>query len=431
MAAGERRAVSSPSPSVKAREEIPEGKTYLLVAAAGSGTRYGGRKVFERIGGKSVLQMAAEPFLETARPAGIAIVHSPGDEEAILDAFDDGFMDRLRKKGCRMILAAGGDTRQDSVRNGLESLSALMREDEAAHSVVLIHDGARPWASAALFAAVEAGARARGACIPVCDLTDTPKETDGKGVVTGHPGRARMKGAQTPQGFAFSRLLAAHRKALEEKWTSTDDSSLWDRYEGPVCCVEGERANRKITFREDLAAGETGRAGAAAAAPASTSTAAIRVGHGWDIHPLVPGRRLMLGGLHVEYPRGESGHSDGDVLWHAVIDAMLGAAGLGDIGERFPPSDAKWKDADSSRLAAAVAKEIEGSGWRVVNLDCTVIAQEPRLSPYKKAIGNSMAGVLGIDAGNVSVKAKTKEGFDSTGRGEAIEASAVVLLAAK
>ena len=154
----------------------------------------------------------------------------------------------------------------------------------------------------------------------------------------------------------------------------------------------------------------------------------LRIGEGWDIHPLVEGRRLMLGGVRLEHPRGEAGHSDGDVLWHAIIDALLGAAGLGDIGAHFPPSDQRWKDADSGVLARTAYEKVLESGWEIGNIDATVILERPKLGPHREAIRASIAAALGVPAEAVSVKAKTNEGFGEIGSGEAVEARAVALL---
>lgn len=153
-----------------------------------------------------------------------------------------------------------------------------------------------------------------------------------------------------------------------------------------------------------------------------------RIGEGWDIHPLVEGRPLLLGGYRIDFPRGEAGHSDGDALWHAVIDALLGAAGLGDIGSHFPPSDAKWKDADSSLLAAKAVALVRAQGWEIGNIDCTVMLEKPRLKPYREAIQARMGEVLDLEPGKISVKAKSYEGFGEVGEGLAVETRAVVLL---
>ena len=263
--------------------------------------------------------------------------------------------------------------------------------------------------------AVLASARANGACVPLCSLPDTPKVTTNDGFIAAHPKREAIKAAQTPQGFSLGLLAAAYTYAAEEGWTCTDDSSLWDRYIGKVAFVAGDKNNRKITYREDLPRGEE-------------SAAVFRIGEGWDIHPLVSGRSLILGGVRIEHDKGEAGHSDGDALWHAIIDALIGALALGDIGSHFPPSDPTWKDADSGKLAAMVATMVVAEGWTLGNIDCTVILERPKLGPYRESICANIAATLGLPRSAVSVKAKTNEGFGEIGAGKAVEARAIALL---
>jgi 2-C-methyl-D-erythritol 4-phosphate cytidylyltransferase/2-C-methyl-D-erythritol 2,4-cyclodiphosphate synthase len=261
--------------------------------------------------------------------------------------------------------------------------------------------------------AVLASAREHGACLPLADLPDTPKTISPDGFVEAHPRREAIMAAQTPQGFSLDVLERVYAAAAAEGWSATDDTQLWDRYVGKVAWVRGDRKNRKITYREDLPMEEN---------------AAFRIGEGWDIHPLVEGRRLMLGGVHLEHPRGEAGHSDGDVLWHAITDALLGAAGLGDIGAHFPPSDLRWKGADSGVLARMAYEKVLEAGWKIGNIDATVILERPKLGPHREAIRASIAAALGVPAESVSVQAKTNEGFGEIGSGDAVEARAVALL---
>ena len=396
------------------------GRIFLLVAAGGSSTRFGGgKKEFLDLDGKSVLSRALEPFLRLDGLAAVVVVCPQGrlDETAVALELNRPATSATNREELIHIVE-GGSTRQASVAAGLAALAALSGPDGPGKGdLVLVHDAARPWASCALIDAVIASTRRNGASIPLCELSDTPKQIGGDGFIAAHPDRSTMMAAQTPQGFAFLPLLAAHLKAAHEAWSCTDDSSLWEHYVGRVAHVEGERANRKITYREDL---ETERA--------ARGRQEFRIGEGWDIHPLVDGRPLRLGGVRIEWPRGEAGYSDGDVLWHAVIDAMLGAAGLGDIGTHFPPGDPAWKDADSNLLGAAAAGLLSGAGWSLGNLDCTVMLEAPRLSPYRDSIRRNLASVLGLDPDRVSVKAKSFEGFGEVGRGEAIEARAVALI---
>jgi 2-C-methyl-D-erythritol 4-phosphate cytidylyltransferase/2-C-methyl-D-erythritol 2,4-cyclodiphosphate synthase len=394
------------------------GGVFLLLTAAGSSTRFGKqKKELYRIGGKSVLQAALEPFLGISKLLGVAITYPEPLLEEFYKAFEPEIREKLDRLPCGLRLVPGGPSRQSSVSLGLGSLieagrAASLNLETLA---VLIHDAARPWADTVTINAVLETTRQQGACLPLCDLPDTPKLIDAFGSVSGHPERSVIMAAQTPQGFALLPLAAAHKRAVEESWTCTDDTALWDRYIGPVTYVSGNRKNRKITYPEDLSM-------------AGPYDSMLRIGEGWDIHPLVVGRRLLLAGQELPHDKGESGHSDGDVLWHAIIDALLGATALGDIGCHFPPSDPAWKDADSSTLARIVVKKIKSQGWTILNLDCTVILEKPAVNPYKYAIINSIADTLGIQKERVSIKAKTMEGFGAVGSGDAVEARAVALL---
>jgi len=394
------------------------GGVFLLLTAAGFSSRFGqGKKELARVEGKSVLQRALEPFLQILGLKGVVITYPEGFLKEMEEALSPEMRISLDILPFGLRFIPGGPTRQASVALGLEAIaqaglsSSLVIDGMS----VLIHDAARPWVSPHLIAAVLEKTRTTGACLPLSDLADTPKLVGDEGRVTGHPDRSSIKAAQTPQGFALIPLLEAHRRAAADAWPCTDDSSLWHRYIGSVSYVPGDRKNIKITYKEDLDMGNCGES-------------RFRIGEGWDIHPLIEGRRLLLAGCELAHPKGEAGHSDGDVLWHAIIDALLGAAGLGDIGTHFPPSDSQWKDADSSRLARIIADKIKTEGWSIANIDSTVILERPAIKPYREKIVSSIAAGLGIDASRVSVKAKTMEGFGEIGTGEAIEARAVALL---
>ncbi|MDX9784322.1 MAG: 2-C-methyl-D-erythritol 2,4-cyclodiphosphate synthase [Spirochaetia bacterium] len=395
-----------------------QGGFYLLLTAAGSSSRFGkAKKELVIIEGKTVLQRALEPFLAIPDLLGVLITYPQAMLEDFRGAFDSRVKEKLEMLPCGLRFLPGGASRQASVALGLDGLLAEARAAslDLTTLLVLIHDAARPWIDASTIHSVLETTRRTGACLPLSELPDTPKLVNPSGIVTAHPERSGIMAAQTPQGFALLPLAAAHRRAAEESWTCTDDTALWARYIGTVTYVKGSRDNRKITYAEDLGM----------ALPLDST---LRIGEGWDIHPLVAGRRLLLGGHHLPYDKGESGHSDGDVLWHAIIDALLGAAALGDIGTYFPPSDPAWKDADSSVLARNVAEKIRREGWKIINLDCTVILEKPGVKPHKEAIVKSIAASLDIGTERVSVKAKTMEGFGAVGSGDAIEARAVVLL---
>jgi len=404
---------------------------FVVVTAAGKSERFGGGKKellrLERGASASaatVLDRAISPFIRLPGLSALVVTAPPGREDEVRSAISPASRAFLEERlGRRFAVVPGGSTRRDSVRLALEAIATFAAgtdaEPQLGEAVVLVHDGARPWASETLVLSVAEAAAERGASVPVTPLVDTPKELGPDGTVTRHPSRASFGGAQTPQGFRFAPFLAAHRRAAAEGVDCTDDAELWDRYVGPVASVPGDPENRKITYREDLP--DTARGESAVAAR-------FRVGSGWDLHRLVPGRRLVVGGVVVPFELGEDGHSDGDVLLHAAIDALLGAAALGDIGAHFPPSDERWRDADSRVLARAVAALVREAGWEPGNLDCTVVLERPRLGPYRDAIRASVAECLGMPVGAVSVKAKTKEGVDAAGEGRAVEAQAIVAL---
>jgi len=419
------------------------------VTAAGSSERFGGgKKELLAVEGRSILDRALSSFIFLPDLAFLAVTAPPGRAEELRSALS---VQTLAALGKRLIFVDGGPSRRDSVRLGLEALAKAFgfRGAESAggfgdlrdgpggdeETIVLVHDGARPWASPALALSVLEAAKRQGAAVPVLPLVDTPKRLSPEGLIEAHPERSSLGGAQTPQGFRLFALLEAHRRALAEGLECTDDAELWARYLGPVAWVPGERENRKVTYREDLAAapgeaplergtrsrGRISEEGARAALP-------FRVGEGWDLHRLVQGRRLLVGGVEIPSEFGELAHSDGDVLLHAVIDALLGAAALGDIGSHFPPSDERWRGADSRELARRAAFLVREAGYEPGNLDCTVVLERPRLGPHREAILASLAETLGMPPSSISFKAKTSEGVDAAGEGRAVEARAVVLL---
>jgi len=415
-------------------------RTAVLVTAAGESRRFGGgKKELESLGGLSVLDRALSPFLQLSGLEALVVTAPAGRETQLRAALSPASLAALERLGPgRFAIVPGGASRRDSVRLGLEALAAALAapsagaapsaprdtakaRDELDELVVLVHDGARPWATTELARLVAEGAAEKSACVPIVPLVDTPKELGPDGVIARHPSRSSLGGVQTPQGFRLGGLLEAHRRAAAEGVDCTDDAELWDRYLGPVSWIPGEDANRKVTVRADL--GDP-----AGAARRGIGAVEFRIGQGWDLHRLVAGRPLMIGGVEVPSDLGEDAHSDGDVLLHAIIDAILGAAALGDIGTHFPPSDPKWKGADSRDLARRAAALVRDSGWEIGNIDCTVVLERPRLGTHREAIRESVAACLGIELGAVSFKAKTSEGVDAAGEGRAVEAQAIALL---
>lgn len=381
-----------------------------IVAAGGRGVRIGGElpKQFRRIGGRTVIEHAVLPFVRSERVGEVVVVlpsDAPGGPAAALRALDP-----------EMRITAGGRRRQDSVAAGLSQVSA-------AADIVLVHDGARPFCSTGLIARTIDAAAACGAAIPVLEASDTVKEVrpEGDGLfVRATLPRERVRLAQTPQ--AFRREVLAAAVALGQAGAdATDEAALAEHAGHPVRLVPGDPGNIKITTPEDLARAEArARSGAPGPPP--------RVGLGYDTHRLAEGRPMVLGGVLIPHSRGLVGHSDADAVCHAVTDALLGAAAAGDIGGHFPDSDPRWRDASSVELLARVVALVRGRGLAVGNVDVVVVAERPKLAPHVPAMRARLAAVLGVGVDRVSVKAKTGEGLDAVGRGEAVAVHAVALL---
>jgi 2-C-methyl-D-erythritol 4-phosphate cytidylyltransferase/2-C-methyl-D-erythritol 2,4-cyclodiphosphate synthase len=373
-----------------------------IIVAAGRGERLGGGqpKQFVDLGGRTMLQRSVAAF--DAHPDVDALVVVLPDAMVSDGASHVGATNRP----CRWV--AGGARRQDSVRLGLAAVDPKA-------DVVLIHDAARPFVTRELIDRVIAETRVRGAAVPGLPARDTVKRVQaGSNVVAETVPRAEVWLAQTPQGFRRAVLDAAvARGALVE---ATDEAMLAEQAGLSVAVVPGDPGNVKITSADDLARVRVALAGTA------------RIGTGYDLHRLVDGRPLTLAGVTVAAERGPFGHSDGDVVAHALIDALLGASALGDIGGHFPDSDPQWKGAPGLDLLARAVRLVSAAGWTVANADITVILERPKLAPHLPAIRAKLAEALGVRVDRISVKAKTNEGLDATGRGEAIAAQAVALL---
>jgi len=286
---------------------------------------------------------------------------------------------------------------------------------DARTDIVVIHDAARPLVTDAVIRRAIDGAIATGAAIAAVQARDTVKRGDAAGRIIATLSRDEIYLAQTPQAFRVDVL----RDALAVGGDATDEAALAERAGHVVQLVDGDPRNLKITTPADLEMAER-LLGAGAAA--------MRIGNGYDLHRLVDGRPLILGGVHIPFGKGLLGHSDADVICHAITDAILGAAGAGDIGRHFPDTDVVWKDAASLDLLSRAAAIVLAAGFAVINVDVVVIAQQPRLAPHADAVRASVAGALGCDPSQVSVKGKTNEGVDSIGAGESIAAHAVALL---
>jgi 2-C-methyl-D-erythritol 4-phosphate cytidylyltransferase/2-C-methyl-D-erythritol 2,4-cyclodiphosphate synthase len=379
-----------------------------IIAAAGLGRRLGAcaPKQLLDIGGQSILERSVGAFASHPRVRDVIVALPAG-----LAAEPPGW---LAAGAPRLRLIAGGERRQDSVANAFDEVAADA-------DIVLVHDGARPFVTADVISrSIDAAAR-HGAAIAAIPAYDTVKQVDGT-AVTGTLARESIYLAQTPQ--AFRRDVLRDAVALGRSGVSaTDEAALAERAGHTVHVIDGDPANVKITTPGDLDAAreklQAGRAGPA-----------FYVGVGYDLHRLVEGRPLVLGGVTVASDRGALGHSDADVVCHAITDAVLGAVRAGDIGRLFPDTDPKWKDAASVAMLRDAVALVRERGFLVHNVDVVVILERPKLAAFRERIERQIADVLGVDAGRVSVKAKTNEGMDAIGRGEAVAAHAVALLAA-
>jgi 2-C-methyl-D-erythritol 4-phosphate cytidylyltransferase / 2-C-methyl-D-erythritol 2,4-cyclodiphosphate synthase len=388
----------------------PDVAIHALVPCAGSGERAGAGqpKQYAPLGGATVVSHALAALASVPRLVQTLVVLAPGDTqfEASAPSFDGH------------LLRGGGATRAATVRAGL---TELMRLGAQADDWVLVHDAARclvqPAAIERLIAACVGDGVGGLLALP---LADTLKDADAQGRVRATVDRRGKWAAQTPQMFRIGMLAAALDAAGD---AVTDEASAMESQGHAPLLVPGDADNFKLTFPDDFA-----RAERVLASRAGPARAALRIGEGWDTHALVTGRPLILGGVHVPYDKGLAGHSDADALAHAVTDALLGAAALGDIGRHFPDTDAAFAGADSMALLAEAARRVRAAGYEIGNVDSTVIAQAPKLAPHIPSMCRRLAEVLGLAVDQVNVKAKTAEKMGPVGEGLAIEARATCLL---
>ena len=402
-----------------------------VIVAAGSGKRFGDRlpKVYADLCGRPVYVRACHAFEHCDPIERIVLV--------VGDTFPpERHSEALHRLGFRKVtrVVAGGPQRPQSVYNGLLAL----KDDPP--DIVCIHDAARPLVTEHIIRGSVRLAERYGACVTAVPAVDTIKDVEPCAEVEEHPNlpqllrdlpcrvvtqtldRARLYCAQTPQTFRYDLILTAYETLREQDWPPvTDDASLIEMQGGQVRINTGDEGNFKITTREDLE-----RARDILRRRETRPEPTFAVGQGYDVHRLVPERRLILGGVEIPHETGLLGHSDADVLLHAIADALLGAAGLGDIGRWFPDNDPQFKDADSAELLAQVALEVRFEGWQIGNIDATVVAQVPKLAPHIEAMCANIREATGC--GHVNVKATTEEGLGFTGGGEAIAAHAVVSL---
>jgi len=370
------------------------GKTVALIVAAGQGNRMGGPpKQFLPLGDKPVIAHSYRALLAHPAIDAVLVVIGAGQEAALEAALGP----------CPVVI--GGVTRRESVLNGLEALAA----DPPAR--VLIHDAARPFVPGRVIDALLVALDSHEGAIPALAVADTLARNDG--VLGEMMSRDHLVRVQTPQAFRFDAALAAHHSwpADEE---ATDDAQMVRRHGGSVALVEGDPMLDKLTYPADLAAAE-----------ARLACGRTRCATGYDVHRLVAGEELWLGGVLIPHDKGLSGHSDADVALHAITDALLGTIGAGDIGTHFPPSDPKWRGADSAQFLTHAASLIAARGGTIDFIDLTLICEAPKIGPHREAMRARIAALLALATDQVSIKATTSERLGFTGRGEGIAAQAI------
>lgn len=369
-----------------------------IVVAAGSGSRAGGNKQWRTLGGKPVLRWSVEALLDAG--AQVVIVTAPG-------AGDQAAQALAGLTGWRTV--EGGETRADSVRNGLSALTG------GPDQVVMIHDAARPMLSRAVIDRLLSALETADGAMPALPVADTLKRGSG-GAITETVDRADLWRAQTPQAFRLDRLLAAWSRWPTTE-TPTDDAAVVEHDGGRVALVEGDARLMKLTFPEDFEMAE--------ALIAAGSRWQTRVGMGFDAHRWGPGTSVWLCGVEIPHDQTLIGHSDADAGLHALTDAILGAIGLGDIGDHFPPTDPQWKGASSDLFLEHAAKLVRDRGGRLIHIDVTLICERPKVKPHREAMRARLAEILSLPLDAVSVKATTTEAMGFTGRGEGLAAQAI------
>ncbi len=416
-----------------------------IIAAGGVGQRFGSAqpKQLLSVGGRPILERSVIAFAShpDVTDVIVALPQSLVDDPPAYLRSAEAFAPRgeafaLRGAGKPFRIVAGGDRRQDSVANAFAAT-------DASSDIIVIHDAARPFASADLIARTIAAAAESGAAVAAVQSRDTVKECLGQDRRDGQQGRdgrlvkstlprETIYLAQTPQAFRRDVLKRALELGARDPFHATDEAALVERAGLPVRLVDGDATNIKITTPEDLTMAEAiAAAQSAIRHPQSAMSGPARTGRagtGYDLHRLVEGRPLVLGGVTIPSRLGALGHSDADVVCHALTDAILGAASLGDIGRHFPDSDPTWKDANSLDLLRRVVQLVAERGFMVGNVDVTVILESPKIKDHVDAMRASVAAAMGIDVERVSIKGKTNEGVDAVGRGEAIAAHAIALL---
>jgi 2-C-methyl-D-erythritol 4-phosphate cytidylyltransferase / 2-C-methyl-D-erythritol 2,4-cyclodiphosphate synthase len=385
-------------------------KVSLIVLAAGRGTRLGGErpKQYRFCAGRPLICHALEALSAAHDFVATTVVIHPDDRPLY-----DRALTFLSGRSAATIgpPAFGGATRQES------GLAGLLAQACVGPDVVLIHDGARAFPTPDLVVRAIEAAVQHGAAAPGLPVSDTIKEIDAAAMVVATPARANLRAMQTPQSFRFDLILEAHRRAAQERRADfTDDAAIAEWAGWPTYIFAGDPANVKITEMSDLLAAEARLANAASD---------IRVGQGFDVHAFAAGDGVWLGGVKIPHERALAGHSDADVVLHAITDALLGAIGEADIGAHFPPSDPKWRGAPSSIFLEDAAQRVRERGGLIAHIDATIVCETPKIGPHRDAMRERIAEILGLSRDRVAIKATTSERLGFTGRGEGIASIAV------
>ena len=384
----------------------------VIIVAAGRGHRFGGEmpKQYLEVHQQPLVRHAVQVFLDHPAIDFILPVIHPDDADILANALDG--LDYLEP-------VAGGAARQDSVRNGLEALAS------SAPDYVLVHDAARPMVAPALIDRVIAALQNTPGVIPGIAVVDTLKRADDAGIITDSVSRDGLWRAQTPQGFKYADLLAAHRSVIGQELS--DDAAVMEASGHRIAVVLGDEDNIKVTTPDDLIRMEEIMSDDSAQAKPVRSPS-FRIGSGYDVHKLGPGDHVTLCGVEIASERALIGHSDADVALHAVTDAVFGAIADGDIGSHFPPTNSQWRGASSDQFLAYACERMRERGFELSNIDLTIICEKPKIGPHRDAMRARLAEIAQIDVSCVSVKATTTERLGFTGRGEGIAAEAVIII---
>lgn len=375
----------------------------LILTAAGSSSRFNKdrdekrKKEYLEIEGRSILSRSLMPFLSFRELECVVVTYKSGGKEEAEKALEKTSIH------CPLYLVEGGNNRTQSVKNAVLFLSTLTLNS----TLIAIHDGARPFIKEETIFSVLKEASTFGAAAPALKITDALKKIDSSSFITSDIDRDCVVRLQTPQIFSKEKLISIYSK-VDKNESYKDDTELYIKSGEKCKIVEGDENNIKITYSSDI-----------------KRERKMRIGFGNDIHVLKEGRRLVLGGVTLPYSKGEVAHSDGDVLIHALIDSILGALALQDIGHFFPPEDEKWKDADSKELLSHILSITKPN---IINLDSVITLEGFKLSPHIEEIKISLSHLLSLPLSSINIKAKTNEGLDSIGRGDAIKAEVVILL---